>query len=323
MPDLDKLFQAINRGKNKEAVALTKEAIEGNVPPQQILNQMIAAMDDVGQRFQRNEAFVPEMLIAARAMKESMALLEPLLVAAGIKPIAKAIIGTVQGDLHDIGKNLVAMMWKGANFGVVDLGTNVSPEKFVAAGFGTERIPFMYNDFVIVGPASDPAGIRGMKSATAALKQISEKLSTFVTRGDKSGTHVAESELWTKAGVKPAGAWYKVYEKGSEGNVPTLRFTSSAGSYTLIDRATYLSIQKEIKLEILVEGDEELLNRISLIPVNQNKFPHVNQEDVTLFVRWLVSPTKGQKIVAEFGKERFGAALFFPDSKEWHLNQKP
>ena len=133
MPDLDKLFQAINRGKNKEAVALTKEAIEGNVPPQQILNQMIAAMDDVGQRFQRNEAFVPEMLIAARAMKESMALLEPLLVAAGIKPIAKAIIGTVQGDLHDIGKNLVAMMWKGANFGVVDLGTNVSPAKFVAA----------------------------------------------------------------------------------------------------------------------------------------------------------------------------------------------
>ena len=196
-------------------------------------------------------------------------------------------------------------------------------EKFIAAGFGTERIPFMYNDFVIVGPPSDPAGVRGMKSATAALKQIAEKSAPFVTRGDKSGTHIAESELWAKAGVKPAGAWYKVYEKGSEGNVPTLRFTSSAGSYTLIDRATYLSIQKEIKLEILVEGDEALLNRISLIPVNQNKFPHVNQEDVTLFVRWLVSPTKGQKIVAEFGKDRFGAALFFPDSKEWHLQQKP
>ena len=196
-------------------------------------------------------------------------------------------------------------------------------EKFIAAGFGTERIPFMYNDFVIVGPSSDPAGIRGMKSATAALKQIAEKSAPFVTRGDKSGTHVAESELWTKAGVKPAGAWYKVYEKGSEGNVPTLRFTSSAGSYTLIDRATYLSIQKEIKLEILVEGDEALLNRISLIPVNQNKFPQVNGEDVALFTRWLTSPTKGQKIVAEFGKDRFGAALFFPDSKEWHLQQKP
>jgi tungstate transport system substrate-binding protein len=195
-------------------------------------------------------------------------------------------------------------------------------ETFVAAGFGTERIPFMYNDFVIVGPSSDPAGIRGMKAATEALKQIAEKSSPFVTRGDKSGTHVAELELWTKAGVKPAGAWYKVYEKGSEGNVPTLRFTSDAGSYTLIDRATYLSIQKEIKLEILVEGDEALLNRISLIPVNQRKFPKVNSADVALFVRWLTSPIKGQKIVAEFAKERFGAALFFPDSKEWHLQQK-
>ena len=195
-------------------------------------------------------------------------------------------------------------------------------ETFVAAGFGTERIPFMYNDFVIVGPSSDPAGVRGMKSAPAALKQIAEKSAPFVTRGDKSGTHVAELELWTKAGVKPAGAWYKVYEKGSEGNVPTLRFTSGAGSYTLIDRATYLSIQKEINLEVLVEGDEALLNRISLIPVNQRKFPKVNSADVALFVRWLTSPAKGQRIVADFGKDRFGAALFFPDSKEWHLQQK-
>jgi 5-methyltetrahydrofolate--homocysteine methyltransferase len=133
MPDLDKLFQAIRNGKNKDAVALTKEAIDTKVPPGDVLGAMVKAMDDVGQRFQRNEAFVPEMLIAARAMKESMALLEPSLVAAGIKPVAKAVIGTVQGDLHDIGKNLVAMMWKGANFDVVDLGTNVTPQKFVDA----------------------------------------------------------------------------------------------------------------------------------------------------------------------------------------------
>jgi tungstate transport system substrate-binding protein len=195
-------------------------------------------------------------------------------------------------------------------------------EKFVAAGFGTERIPFMYNDFVIVGPASDPAGVRGMKSATAALKRIAEKSAPFVTRGDRSGTHVAETELWAKAGLIPAGTWYKIYEKGSEGNVPTLRFTNSSGSYTLIDRATYLSIQKEIKLEILVEGDEALLNRISLIPVNPRKFPQVNHGDVALFVSWLTSPTKGQKIVADFGMDRFGAALFFPDSREWKEQQK-
>jgi tungstate transport system substrate-binding protein len=195
-------------------------------------------------------------------------------------------------------------------------------EKFIAAGFGTERIPLMYNDFVIVGPASDPAGIRGLKSATAALGKIAEKSAPFVTRGDKSGTHVAEMELWGKAGLKPAGTWYKTYEKGSEGNVPTLRFTSDSGSYTLIDRATYLSIQKEIKLKVLLEGDEALLNRISLIPVNRKNFPLVNQEDAALFVSWLTSPTKGQKIISDFGKERFGAALFFPDSKEWNAQQK-
>jgi tungstate transport system substrate-binding protein len=190
-------------------------------------------------------------------------------------------------------------------------------EKFIADGFGTERIPFMYNDFVIVGPPGDPAGIRGMKSATAALKRIEEKSAPFVSRGDKSGTHVAETELWGKAGLEPSGKWYKIYEKGSEGNVPTLRFTSTSGSYTLIDRATYLSIQKDIKLEILVEGDEALLNRITLIPVNPQKFPQVNHEDVARFVSWLTSPAKGQRIVTYFGRERFGAPLFFPDSREW------
>jgi 5-methyltetrahydrofolate--homocysteine methyltransferase len=133
MPDLQKLSEAIKSGSRENATALTKEAIAAQLAPRDILDAMVAAMDDVGRRFQCNEIFVPEMLIAARAMKESMALLEPLLVAAGIKPVAKAVIGTVAGDLHDIGKNLVAMMWKGANFDVIDLGTNVTPDKFVKA----------------------------------------------------------------------------------------------------------------------------------------------------------------------------------------------
>ena len=133
MPDLNQLSEAIKTGKRDDAVALTREAIEANTSPEEILDAMVSAMDDVGQRFQCNEIFVPEMLIAARAMKEAMAELEPQLVAAGIQPVAKAVIGTVAGDLHDIGKNLVAMMWKGANFEVIDLGTNVAPEKFVQA----------------------------------------------------------------------------------------------------------------------------------------------------------------------------------------------
>jgi 5-methyltetrahydrofolate--homocysteine methyltransferase len=133
MADLAKLTDAIRLGKRESATALTREAIDAKLAPREILDSMVVAMDDVGRRFQCNEVFVPEMLIAARAMKESMALLEPMLVAAGIQPVAKAIIGTVAGDLHDIGKNLVAMMWKGANFDVVDLGTNVPPQKFVEA----------------------------------------------------------------------------------------------------------------------------------------------------------------------------------------------
>ena len=130
-------------------------------------------------------------------------------------------------------------------------------------------------------------------------------------------------DLWNAAGVKPSGTWYQVYEKGNEGNAPTLRYTGSMQGYTLIDRATYLALKKELTLEILVEGDEALLNRISLIPVNPKKFSRVNHEDATAFITWLTSPTKGQKIVAEFGRERFGAALFFPDSKEWKMRQGP
>ena len=194
-------------------------------------------------------------------------------------------------------------------------------EKFVSEGFGTERIALMYNDFVIVGPPDDPAGIKGNKSATDALKKISEKGSPFVSRGDKSGTHVAEMELWGKVGIKPSGAWYNVYAKGTEGNVPTLRYTDQQKAYTVIDRATFLTLQKEIKLVVLVEKDELLLNFISIIPVNPKKFPRVNYEPAMKFVKWLTSPEKGQLIIRDFGKEKYGSPLFFPNSKEWQEAQ--
>jgi tungstate transport system substrate-binding protein len=195
-------------------------------------------------------------------------------------------------------------------------------EKFITDGFGTERIPLMYNDFVIVGPAEDPAAIKGKKSATEALKIIMGKSVKFVSRGDKSGTHVAEMELWKKTDVKPQGAWYVIYEKGSEGNVPTLKYTDQQSAYTVIDRATYLSIKDQIKLAILVEGDEALLNFISLIPVNPAKFPRVNNKDTMTFVKWLTSPEKGQLIIRDFGKDKYGAPLFFPNSLEWQKHNQ-
>lgn len=133
MSSLQPLTEAVIAGNRSDAARLTAEALEGGRDPKEVLAALVAGMDEVGGRFQRNEAFVPEMLIAARAMKESMAVLEPVLVEAGIRPKHTAVIGTVQGDLHDIGKNLVAMMWRGAHFQVIDLGTNVAPEQFVAA----------------------------------------------------------------------------------------------------------------------------------------------------------------------------------------------
>jgi tungstate transport system substrate-binding protein len=195
-------------------------------------------------------------------------------------------------------------------------------EKFIADGFGTERIPLMYNDFVIVGPAADPAGIKGIKTATEALKKIMDSGSLFISRGDKSGTHVAEMELWGKAGIKPAGSWYSIYEKGSEGNVPTLKYTDQKDAYTVIDRATYLSIKDKIKLAVLVEGDEALLNFISLIPVSKEKCSKVNAKDTKTFVKWLTSPKKGQLIIRDFGKDKYGSPLFFANSVEWQKAQK-
>jgi len=156
-----------------------------------------------------------------------------------------------------------------------------------------------------------------MKTAAEALKAIAAKQATFVSRGDKSGTHVAEMVLWEGAGIKPAAPWYVVYEKGTAGNAATLRYVNEKQVYTLIDRATYLSLRKEIALDILVENDKAMLNFITLIPVNPKKFPRVNHKDAMSFVKWLTNPNKGQKIISTFGKDKYGSPLFFANSKEW------
>jgi tungstate transport system substrate-binding protein len=249
-----------------------------------------------------------------------------------IGPIDSGIVGALEDQfeketgirVRHVGAGTGAAL-KMAEKGQIDLvlaHAKSLEEKFIADGFGTERIPLMYNDFVIVGPPTDPAAIAGEKSATEALKKIMDKGAQFISRGDKSGTHVAETELWKKAGVKPEGPWYVIYEKGSEGNVPTLKYTDQHASYTVIDRATYLSLKDQIKLVILVEGDEALLNFISLIPVTPARFPKVNAQDTMTFVQWLTSPEKGQLIIRDFGKDKYGSALFFPNSPEWKKIQQ-
>jgi 5-methyltetrahydrofolate--homocysteine methyltransferase len=161
---LDQLTAAIKAGKRKEAQAATQAALTENLDPQSILSALTAGMDDVGRRFKANEIFVPEVLVAARAMKTSMELLEPVLVASGIKPEHTVVIGTVEGDLHDIGKNLVAMMLKGANFAVVDLGTNVGAGAFVEAVRS-------HNAKLVGLSALLTTTMPSMKTAVAALRE--------------------------------------------------------------------------------------------------------------------------------------------------------
>ena len=254
-----------------------------------------------------------------------------ILLASTIGPIDSGIIDVLENAFEketDIrvrhggaGTGAAIDIAKKGNVDLVLVHAKSLEEKFIQEGFGTERIDLMYNDFVIVGPSNDPAGIKGMKLATEALKKISEKKVTFISRGDKSGTHVSEMELWEKAGIKPTGSWYVIYEKGAMGNVPTLRYTDEKDAYTVIDRATYLTLKGQIKLDILAEKDEALLNYITLIPVNPKKFPRANYEDVMVFVKWLTSPQKGQRLIRDFGKDKYGSPLFFPNSKEWRTSQ--
>ena len=255
-----------------------------------------------------------------------------ILMASTIGPIDAGIVDVLENAFErdsgirvrhvGAGTGATLKMAEKGNFDLVMVHAKSLEEKFVNEGFGTERIDLMYNDFVIVGPPSDPAGIKGMKQATEALKRISQKGSTFISRGDKSGTHVAEIELWGKAGITPSGSWYVVYEKGATGNAPTLRYADEKQAYTFMDRATYLSLKSQIKVQVLMEKDEAMLNYISLIPVNPKKFPKVNYEDTMTFVKWLTHPKKGQKIIRDFGKDKYGSPLFFPNSKEWREKQR-
>jgi len=165
MSDLNTLTEAIVKANRNEATRLTKALLEAGVKPLDIVEKgLVPGMAIVGDKFKRNEVFVPEMLIAARAMKEAMALLEPLLAKAGIKPKYTAVIGTVQGDLHDIGKNLVAMMWKGANIAVVDLGSNVPADRFISAARES-------NADIVGFSALLTTTMPAMKEAVAAFKK--------------------------------------------------------------------------------------------------------------------------------------------------------
>ncbi len=187
-----------------------------------------------------------------------------------------------------------------------------SEDKFVAEGYGVKRYDVMYNDFVVVGPNSDPAGVKGMADAPAAFKKIAEAKAAFCSRGDDSGTHKAELAIWNASGHdarKESGSWYR--ETGS-GMGATLNTASAMNGYALADRGTWLSFKNRGDLEIVVQGDQRLFNPYGVILVNKEKHPHIKAEMGQAFIDWLVSP-EGQKAIGEFKIN--GEPLFTPSAK--------
>jgi len=184
-------------------------------------------------------------------------------------------------------------------------------KKFVEQGFGINRKLVMHNDFIILGPAADPAKIKGQKSALDALKKIASANALFLSRGDNSGTHALEKKLWKKAGINSEGQ--KWYQQTGLGMGQTLSVAAEKKGYTIADRGTYLSMKKNLGLEILVEGDASLLNIYHVIDVNPAKWPKVNAAGAQAFSDFMVSK-KTQGMIKTFGVDKFGAPLFFPDA---------
>ncbi|MGC1913850.1 MAG: extracellular solute-binding protein [Pseudolabrys sp.] len=200
------------------------------------------------------------------------------------------------------------------NADVVFMHAKSAEQKFLAEGQGVKRFPVMYNDFVLIGPKSDPAGIKGMKDVAQAFKTIKDKQATFISRGDHSGTHLAELALWNKdAGVdieNDNGAWYESIGRGME---PTLHMASAKGGYVLSDRGTWIHFKNKGDLQILVEGDKRLFNQYGVILVNPDKHPNVKKELGQAFIDWLISPD-GQKAIADYKIN--GEQLFYPNATD-------
>jgi tungstate transport system substrate-binding protein len=193
---------------------------------------------------------------------------------------------------------------------VILVHARAAEDKFVADGFGVGRRDVMHNDFVILGPPADPAGVRGLKDAAAALRKIAEAGSPFVSRGDDSGTHKKEDSLWAAAGIEPEGEWYM---SAGQGMGACLTIADEKQGYVLADRGTFIAYGDKVGLKVVVEGDDRLFNPYGVIAVNPEKHPHVKHAEATKFVEWLTSP-EAQDMIAGFKKG--GQQLFYPDAAQ-------
>jgi tungstate transport system substrate-binding protein len=225
-----------------------------------------------------------------------------------------------------VGTGQALKLGQDGNADVVLVHARAQEDQFVADGWGVDRRDVMYNDFILVGPAPDPAGSKGLTTAAEALQAIANKQATFASRGDNSGTNTKEKDLWKKAGIEPKGDWYKSLGQGMG---ETLTFANEKGAYTLTDRGTYLSMKDKLpNLTTLVGGtsikensDQSLLNPYGVIAVNPAKYPNIKFALAQKFMNWLTA-VETQKLIGQYGVDKFGQSLFYPDSAEYKASVK-
>jgi tungstate transport system substrate-binding protein len=238
------------------------------------------------------EPVVKDLILATTTSTQDSGLLDVLV------PLFQDQTGYVVQTIA-VGSGQAMTMGQEGNADVLLVHAPASEKTFMADGYGQDRKLVMHNDFIIVGPAADPAGIKGSADTIAALTKIFDSGASFITRGDDSGTHKMELALWKKAALEPAGEWY---QDSGQGMGPTLTIASEKEAYTLTDRATYLATQDALSLEILFEGDAALLNVYHVITVNPEKWPLVNNPGAVAFAEFMVSD-ETQAIIADFGVE--------------------
>ena len=246
---------------------------------------------------------VSEIILATTTSTQDSGLLDVLI------PIFEGQSGYTMKTVA-VGTGQALKMGEEGNADVLLVHAPAAEKELMEGGFGAERLLVMHNDFVIVGPADDPAGVKGLSSAVEALNKIASASAAFVSRGDDSGTHKAELALWKKAEIDPQGDWYA---ESGQGMGATLKIAGEKAAYTLTDRATYLATREGLGLEILVEGDSVLLNVYHVITVNPEKWLKVNNAGAKAFAQFLIAD-ETQKVIGEFGVDKFGQPLFTPDA---------
>jgi tungstate transport system substrate-binding protein len=252
---------------------------------------------------QATEPAIKELILATTTSTQDSGLLDVLI------PLFEQKTGYSVKTVA-VGSGQALTMGQQGNADVLLVHSPTAEKTFMANGYGIDRRLVMHNDFVILGPTNDPAGIKGMASAVDAFKKIAAASAPFISRGDQSGTNAEELNLWKGASLTPTGAWY---QESGQGMGATLKIASEKSAYTLSDRATYLANKSNLELDILVQGDTSLLNVYHVIRVPPDKWPKVNAAGAMAFADFMVAPDT-QKVIGQFGMDKYGQALFFPDA---------